>query len=355
MSKSNSTLQIRAIALIPAYKPNSVLIDTIQKLCDNDFIVVVVDDGSGDEYETIFKDASSHAKLIVHDKNKGKGAALKTGMQYIRESIDPSYIVVTVDADGQHMIYDIISVYEAASELPDALILGSRSLGKDVPLRSRIGNGITWSLYRIFYGTKVRDTQTGLRAFSDKLLPTMLAITGERYEYEMNVLIEMDRQNIPIKEVPIESVYFDNNSSSHFRTVRDSLRIYKEMLRYSVSSLISFIVDYGLFCILNYCTNSLVFSNITARILSATLNFNINKKYVFRSKQKLVTSTVRYIALAITVMLLNTVLLKALSLIGINSYVAKIMANVILFVFSYVLQHSFVFKEGHASKQNTSE
>ena len=165
----------------------------------------------------------------------------------------------------------------------------------------------------------------------------------------MNVLMEMSRQSIPIKEVPIQTIYLDGNASSHFDTVKDSFRIYKEILKYSASSLISFFVDYGLFCTLSLFTGSAVLSNIAARIFSSTLNFSLNRKFVFRSKQNLTTSAFRYFTLAAAVLTLNTLILRSLSLIGINTYAAKIITEIILFIFSYVIQHKFVFKKERAS------
>ncbi|MEE5993605.1 MAG: bifunctional glycosyltransferase family 2/GtrA family protein [Oscillospiraceae bacterium] len=337
------------IALIPAYKPCDEMIHTVKQLYDNHFDVVVVNDGSGNDYEPVFRIAENIASVISHETNKGKGEALKTGMQYIYEHFVPPYIVVTADADGQHKTEDIIHVSETAEQFPDTLILGSRKFDNDVPIRSRFGNAVTRTVYHISSGQKIDDTQTGLRAFSDKLLPEMLSVAGSRYEYEMNVLMEMPRRNIPIKEVTIQTVYLDGNSSSHFHAVKDSFRIYKEILKYSASSFISFLADYGLFCLLSFFTGSTVISNIAARLCSSILNFNLNRKFVFCSESKLKTSAFKYFTLAAVILALNTLLLKMLSFTGMNPYTAKLITETVLFLFSYILQHTFVFRKERIS------
>ena len=337
------------IALIPAYKPGNELPETVRQLYDSGFQVVVVTDGSGDCFKPVFDKIAGLATIGSHIINRGKGEALKTGMVYIKKHFGEPFVVVTADADGQHKTSDIIRVCEAAEAAPDSLILGSRGFDRDVPLRSRFGNTVTRTVYRISSGVKVYDTQTGLRAFSNRLLDVMLDIPGSRYEYEMNMLMEMPRRGITITEVPIETVYLDGNSSSHFDTVRDSFRIYREILRYSASSLLSFIVDYSLFCLISVLTGSAVISNITARLFSSTFNFTLNRRFVFRSEQSLRTSAVRYFTLAAAVLTLNTLILRALTLTGLSAYASKLITEVVLFIFSYVIQHRFVFRKERVS------
>lgn len=337
------------IAIIPAYKPGMEMVETVRELKEADFEVIAVNDGSGDEYEHVFDIVRGLTTVIEHDVNKGKGEAIKTGIRYIREYYTEPYIIVTADADGQHKTNDIIRVCCEAEAHPDSLILGSRKFEGDVPLRSRMGNTITRMVYRISSGVKVFDTQTGLRAFDSSLSELMLEINGSRYEYEMNVLMEMSGRSVPIKEVWIETVYLGDNSSSHFSTVKDSFRIYKEILKYSASSFMCFLADYGLFCILSLLTGSAVYSNITARICSSLLNFGVNRKFVFCSESRFSSSALKYFCLAAVVLLLNTLILRALAGIGISAYIAKLMTELILFAFSYIMQQKFVFRKAKAA------
>ena len=226
----------RNVALVPAYKPSPVLLDVIAQLKKANMEIILVDDGSGPQYSTLFDEISSDANVLTYTVNKGKGAALKTGMRYIQEKYGQGCIVVTVDADGQHRAEDALRLCHIARRHPDSLVLGSRKLKENVPLKSQIGNTVTRLVYHLSTGLKIHDTQTGLRAFCGQLLPELLLISGERYEYEMNVLLEFAHRNIPIQETEIDTIYMDNNSASHFHVLRDSCRIYKEILKFSFSS-----------------------------------------------------------------------------------------------------------------------
>ena len=157
-----------------------------------------------------------------------------------------------MDADGQHLPADIDAVCRAWRQNPEALVLGSRRFTGKVPLRSRFGNAITRFIFRVATGVAVYDTQTGLRAFSVSRIPMMLEMQGERYEYEINVLLYATRRKIPIQEVEIATVYLDGNQTSHFNPLRDAWRIYKMILLFAASSLVAAGVDYGLVLLFSY-------------------------------------------------------------------------------------------------------
>ena len=232
MSKDNT----KFIALIPAYNPDAKIEELVKRLLENNFEIVVVDDGSKEECQVHFDNIEKYCHLIHHEINKGKGRALKTGFTYIKEHFT-EYVVVTLDCDGQHTMKDALRICEYASHHPDSFILGSRKFNtKNVPFRSRFGNAITRSFFYICTKTKVFDTQTGLRAFSQDLMEPMLEIQGERFEYEINVLLYLSKNRIPMKELTIKTIYLDDNSSSHFNPLKDSYRIYKEILKFSCSS-----------------------------------------------------------------------------------------------------------------------
>lgn len=247
-------MQNRRVALIPAYQPNSDMAQLVQEIKDTGFQIVVVDDGSSPEKEEVFRMAAKNAVILKHNENRGKGRALKTGLDYIYSKFSADCVVVTVDADGQHKPNDVERVCKEAETHAGCLILGSRKMKGDIPLRSRFGNTVTRLVYQLFTKIRVYDTQTGLRAFEGALIPKFLGIVGERYEYEMNVLLECSGCHIPIKEVAIETVYLDNNSSSHFDTLKDSYRIYKEILKFSAASFGSFLIDYGMYSLLTAIT-----------------------------------------------------------------------------------------------------
>lgn len=347
--------EIKKIALVPAFEPDYNLPRLVNELIGASFDVVVVNDGSNREYEMIFERCSPHAHVISYTINRGKGAALKTGLQYIDGHYPKPYVVVTVDADGQHKVPDVCRVCREAVENPGVLILGSRTLKVGVPLKSKLGNAITRKVYRLFSGARIYDTQTGLRAFSDSLLSRLSEIPGERYEYEMNVLMYFAKEKRSMKEIRIETVYLENNESSHFDMYRDSWRIYREIIKFSASSFISFGIDYALYCILLFFSESMIVSNIAARLVSASVNFALNRKIVFRSRAPLVKSILQYALLAIFILACNTTILTFLVNIGINRYAAKILTELVMFMLSWAVQHSFIFKTanegvGHEDK-----
>ena len=133
----------RIIILIPAYEPTMTLIDLLKRLNKEKIEVVVVNDGSGDDYDEVFDKVEKYASLIEHDVNRGKGAALKTGFSYIKDNYKDNYVVVTMDCDGQHSISDALKIGRYALDNPKELVLGKRVRSSKTPLRSRLGNAIT--------------------------------------------------------------------------------------------------------------------------------------------------------------------------------------------------------------------
>ncbi|MPM01376.1 hypothetical protein SDC9_47616 [bioreactor metagenome] len=355
-------LQERKIALIPAYEPTGTLPELVRQLYRAGFQPIVIDDGSGEAYRGIFVEVSHYAFVLTQEVNKGKGCALKTGLAYINERYPSNSVIVTLDADGQHSVEDAVRVCNTAAWNMGTLVLGCRGFDQEVPARSRFGNTVTRFIYRIATGVNVSDTQTGLRAFGMELVPFLLSVSGDRYEYEMNVLLESSRQNVPMREVGIQTIYLDNNSSSHFSTIKDSFRVYREIIKFASSSLIGFVVDYGLYSMLAFMTAglgavvSIPLSNVTARIVSATVNFSINKKLVFKSSSSTTKSAVQYFILAACILVGNTVLLSFLvNSLGFNKYASKIFTEITFFAASWLVQKFIIFgkRDAKGSKHHT--
>ena len=334
------------IALIPAYKPENTLVDLSCQLRNMGFSVVIVNDGSGADFTHIFAMCSQYAKVLTHVENCGKGQALKNGLSFIHSQYSEDTIIVTVDADGQHRPEDALAICKIADNNRKALVLGSRGLKDNVPVRSRIGNTLTRFVYKVSTGVSVHDTQTGLRAFSHTPISKMLTVPGERYEYEMNVLLRFARENVSIIEHEIDTIYLNNNASSHFDTIKDSIRIYKEILKFSAASFVGFIVDYVMYSLLLLWGCGLTFSNIMARVISASVIFMLNRKLVFKSKENLLYSVLKYVILAAFILLGNTVILNFLvNSVGVHQMPAKIITESVLFLFSWLIQKVFVFKK----------
>lgn len=331
------------IALIPAYQPDNKLVKLVNDLIEENLEVVVVDDGS--DKKKIFDEIESKCHVIHHEINKGKGRALKTGLQFIKDNYSQKYIVVTLDCDGQHKIEDARRLFDYNVKHPQALVLGSRGFDKNVPLRSMLGNTITRHVFGIVTGTSIYDTQTGLRSFSNRLIDEMLKIPGERFEYEINVLLNIAKEKTPIKEIRIKTIYLNDNKGSHFNAVKDSFKIYREILRFSLSSLSSFVLDLILYTIfLN--VYSLQIANVLARLFSATFNFFVNRNYVFKHKKNIYKAITKYALLAISILIVNTILLSILvNVLSLNKIIAKVIVEITLFIISYIVQHCFIFKK----------
>lgn len=343
---------ITRIALIPSYQPDDHLKPLCEELNEHGFSIVVVDDGSGENYSHIFKDLPNFVTILSYPDNGGKGHALKYGINYVKTTYPGEYTIVTLDSDGQHKVSDAIRVCEESENNKDSLILGSRKFDKSCPRKSRFGNFMARTNFFLFTGHKVYDTQTGLRAWNSSLTDKLLLAKGERYEYEMNVLLNCTRDDIPIKEITIETIYIDNNSGTHYNAFKDTMRIFWEIAKFSLSSLIGFLVDYGVFSLVGVCHGGLVewvgwklvSRNVFARIISASVNFTINYKLVFKSKDKVWKAALKYAALAVFILACNTGILYLLvDLAGWNEYLTKILVEVIMFIVSWLVQKLFVF------------
>lgn len=227
---------MKVFVLIPALNPCDRMIGVIDELLQRDAAVeiIVVNDGSGPECDQVFHQASArlHVDLLRHPKNLGKGAALRTGIERFLQRADADDVLVTADADGQHLPADMLAVAAVALKNPACLVLGTRAFSGDVPLRSRFGNDLTRLVFRLFTGHSLKDTQTGLRAIPRDLLAKLAAVKTNRYAFELEMLLIASRERIPLLTQPIQTVYLENNLSSHFRPVMDSARIYWVFVRY---------------------------------------------------------------------------------------------------------------------------
>jgi Glycosyltransferases involved in cell wall biogenesis len=361
--------------VIPAYKPDDRLPPYVSALIDAGIgCIVVADDGSGSDYRSLFDllPENETVHTIHYEPNCGKGVALKRALSYIEENRPDARIIITADSDGQHTVKDVLRMVDAMGEDSTGVLLGSRDFSQEnVPFKSRNGNRITSAVFKVLYGEWVSDTQTGLRAFARELLPMMIKVKGERYEYEMNVLIACAQKKIPMRALPIETVYENNNEGSHFRAFRDSARIYKVILggfvKFIASSLISTGLDYVLYLIflslLNRYTDlgtqdhafnfwflhvltSILIATVGARLISGITNYLLNRKMVFCDQGSAGKSFPRYLVVFLLNMLLSAVLTSTLHLaFGCNEKLIKLPVDLVLFFLSYRLQSRWVFRQ----------
>lgn len=332
--------------LIPAYQPDARLPRLILELhrADPSTKIVVVDDGSGQKFSDIFEaSATAGAHVISYEHNRGKGYALREGFTWIRDVAgDSPECVVTADADGQHTLNDIFRVGRRCTDTGKS-VLGVREFVGHVPARSRIGNTATSALFWLATGWKLKDTQTGLRAFPVALLPALLEVQGDRYEYELRVLLHLAKFRHPVTQIPIETIYEAGNPTSHFRPLQDSARIWAPLLKFAASSGVATIIDYVLVLVLNALTGALFFPVIAARLVSASVNFAMNRRVFEATGVPLRRSALRYAALAVAVIAGSYTILAVLTGIGMPLWIAKIIADTTMYLVSYSAQSRYVF------------
>lgn len=343
--------------VIPSYEPDEKLCMLLGNLKNAGFEeIVVVDDGSqGSEYQNIFAKAQEAGCIVLHHAvNQGKGRALKTAFNHCLFAYPDAIGCVTIDSDGQHTVKDMTACMEALVKAPDSLVLGSRNFNEaGIPPRSVFGNKITSRVMKLLTGISISDTQTGLRAIPASFMKELLFEKGERFEFETNMLLSAKDSGRSIVEVPIETIYLEENKTSHFNPIKDSIKIYAIFFKFILSSVSSSVVDLVLFTLFLTLLggrslgsiSSIMIATILARILSAVYNFTMNYKVVFKSHDNAGRAVVKYACLAVLIMLASGFFVEHIyALAAIPEVIIKIPVDVLLFLVSFWAQREFVYK-----------
>ena len=351
--------------VLPSLDPDEKLVAVIDGLLEYGFTdIILVNDGSKQENLHYFTDAAAvhpEIHLLHHEVNRGKGAALKTAFTWFLQNRPDGFGVVTVDGDNQHHPADTRACCEHMLETGN-VVLGCRDFDQDdVPARSRFGNKTTSTVFKIFVGMTLSDTQTGLRAIPRSALEVFNTVKGDRFEYETNMLLSMKTNGIDFDEVKIRTVYIEENASSHFHPIRDSWRIYKLILahffRYTISSVVCFVVDSSTVFLLTKLLGGILvdpllsgISTVSARVVSSLINFFMNKKLVFQSNVSTGKAMLRYYALAVPQLAVQWIANQGLyTLLGITEQQAgmrtliHILVMCVLFIVSFMIQQRWVF------------
>ena len=349
------------IILIPALNPpKDRLKSYINDLRSRGFEkIVLVDDGSGEDYKEYFnKYKENGIDVFTHVKNFGKGRAMKNAFNYILATYNDFSYVICADSDGQHRVDDILKIVKNLEKNKESyLVLGSRDFDREnVPPKSKYGNKLTSLIYYLFFGDKIRDTQTGLRAIHRSYLKDFLDLDGERFEYEINMLINASKTGKNIREIPIETIYYDDNKETHFRPFTDSFKIYrvifKTFFKFLISSISSWLVDISVFRILFKILPKLIsdyspviwISTFVARVISGIFNFFINKNLVFEDKSNNGNVRARYFLLWIIQLILSAFLVDNIfKKIDLDTSVIKILVDTLIFILSFKIQDKYIF------------
>lgn len=342
-------------AIIPAYNPDKKFHVVIEGLVQAGFKhIIVVNDGTDPKFLNLFEKVkrNKNCVLITHEENLGKGRALKTAFKYFLKHFPNDIGVVTLDADNQHKVKDVVKCAKELKNNPSKLILGVRNFNIDnIPKRSSYGNKLTSLAFKLFCDLNISDTQTGLRAIPSFFIEKLLDTVGEKFEFETNMLLDTKIYGIKTKEVPIETVYINGNTTSNFNPLTDSFSIYKVIVKFLCSSFSSVICDYSLFIILGLIFNflphaiSLLIATVTARLVSSFINFTINRKMVFKNSSKLKKRIIRYyILVSATILLSYSGIYILTTTFSLQEVIAKIIMDLVLFLASFKLQSRWVFK-----------
>lgn len=352
--RSPDAAECTLCVVIPAYQPDERLVELVDQLhgigqhpdsaatAGPSLPIVVVDDGSEACDEIFSRVEERGVPIIRFERNRGKGAALREGLRWAAHR--GFSLAVTADSDGQHTRQAILDVARCAKENPGCLILGVRDIAQ-MPRRSRLGNTLARTLFGMLYNVHLTDTQTGLRGIPLEHIDQLAALRGDRYEYEMNMLVHAGTLFDGIREVPIPTVYFNDNSGSHFDAVKDGLRVCKalfgSMPKFLAVSLSSFAIDCSLFSAFYYGGGfAAVGATIAARAISATYNYLMNRHWAFSGSGEHYTFW-RYVLLSSALLAVNSALMHLL--VGIlegPALLMKIVVECLLYAVSFTVQNN---------------
>jgi glycosyltransferase involved in cell wall biosynthesis len=336
------------VVLIPAYKPADWLPQIVEELAASPTVraIVVVNDGSGPEFDGIFERVSriGGVRMLAHIVNLGKGAALKTGLNIAACTFPESVGVVTADADGQHTVKDILRTVEALLEKPRQLVLGARRFEGDVPFRSRLGNVLTRRVLRAVTGQKISDTQTGLRGIPMDFIGALVRLRPNGYDFELEMLLACKRTQRPVCELEIETVYLDGNRSSHFNPLLDSMRISFLLIRFAAVSFSTAVIDNLVFLAVFHASAHVLPSMIVGRFVAGLFNYYTNKKGVFHAHVRESRAMPKYWLSMAVFGAVSYGFINVLMSFGFAVPAAKLCAETILFAFSFVVQRDFIFR-----------
>lgn len=339
-------VQNQNFVVIPAFEPDEKLLAVVDALANlvRDLNIIVIDDGSQTQLAkdvfTRLRDAGDY-KVLEHERNLGKGAALKTGFREILDRGITNGTVVTADADGQHLPEDIVKVVSEGARTSEA-VLGVRNLSMPIPWRSFLGNRITAGLMRLVLGLNVSDTQTGLRAFPLSMLPRLLEAPGDGYEYEMRQLTDILSIG-PLKEVPIHTVYEPGNPTSHFDPFFDSMKIYWVLLRHAIVSACIGALDFVILYSLVMAGVNVTVSVLISRAVSAIFYFSAMRRGVFKCASASSVMLAKFaVNIAINLMLFQVLFEYVSEFLSRLAY-ALIVTYLIFYTFNFLFQKYFVF------------
>ena len=338
---------MNCVLIIPVYNPTKLFLQTLRDLQDTaetrQLSLIVVNDGSQKELALFRFPEMKGVTLLSHPVNLGKGAAIKTALQYLQLNRPEVTHALTLDGDFQHRAKDVSTVL--AVNTAEQFVIGAREFStENVPIRSYIGNQFTRFVLFLLSGKKLKDTQSGLRRYGRGFFTLISNIESNRFEFEMDVIMLALKTRQNVFSVGVGTSYIEGNRSSHFNPFFDSMRIYFVLLRYGLSSIAAAVLDIILFSLMIYSGVGKLPAHFISRTLGGAFNFVNNHRLVFRSRSDILASLLKYTFLLYLSGCCSYFLLTLMhDEYGMNLFSAKIIAELLMFSLNFLIQRIFIF------------
>lgn len=324
------------VILMPVYNPNERIINYVKKLKENNYQVVLINDGSKSEYHSLFEKMVHDCKIISYPLFKGKGYAIKKGIHYIKEHLQDKKGIIILENE-----YDLMYINHIRTVI-------NKNSQKMCVVHHK-GKRFLTKLFSMIYNKEFIDVDSELFGFSMNYLDQMMAVDENCYEVQS--LIQSVQNNQEIEEIQLEN----KQQPFHLKnkTIQVLYVIFLHLIRFVSSSIISSVIDVLLAWILLdvlkiWMTNDfwrIALSSLIARVLSTIVNYVINKKYVFKGKASSKQTAIRFLILTIIITILSTLFVYVASSLHIMSEkLAKPVGDLLLFLLSYSAQTKWVFK-----------
>lgn len=343
-----------SVVIIPVSSPGDKLNGYIASIIECGYKVILVFDGC--EPDNIFH-VNESCIILRNAVSQGVGRAVKTGVNYILTRLPECKCAVIADDTCTYSTEDIALCEDSALSDPAAIVLGSRKLTKtSVPFKARFINNSFRIMFRTLCGINIKDSRTSLRAFSRNLMADIMGVQGEGSDFMVNMLLYTKQRNIPITEAAVDAQYFPAPKKPLMNNLADLLNIFFVFIKFMVTSLSSFVIDLLAFTLFVNIFKGFIaspqyyilYSTILSRVISAFVNFSLNKYTVFKNKGRTLKTFIKYASLcAVQLLVSSTLVFVVYDKIfagAVSESIIKIFVDAILFFVSFQVQREWVFK-----------
>ena len=336
---------MKTALILTAIAPDENLLSLLKAFRNaNDIVpLVICREGSGE--------IPAGIKVISTEGTGGKGGAIRRAFEYVRDELPECGCIIRAEANGAYDYPDIMHINRVVKRHWGTLVLGKRRYSNGLSLLCRTRNAIIRNLFAVASGRNVHDVETGLRGFGRELLDRFIAVEGDSHEYEVNILMHASSENVKLMEVDIEAV-FPLKMDPYSKHIRQWIKVYACVMKFALSSLISFLIDIFTLLGLNSLLDgmhevaALVISVGTARIISSVVNFYVNHYVVFKSKEPVKEAMLKFGGLQVIIMFASYALMHIMNIIlNVPLAVSKVVSDTALFIVSFIVQGKFIYNK----------